>query len=236
MKRSARGALLFVSLLVIALLGPVSPAAQRSPDTKDAAHSRLRRHDSIPRGSAASDLLLRKHREPVSDQPQNTFAADNFRLVGRLGLSAGDNADVFFYNHGGTAGKHVYVGNRCGSTGVKIINVNDPTNPRLVARVGLRAGVSNEDVVVRRIGNRDVLAVGVQPCTSPAPAGLRLFDVTTPKNPTPLGFLPQPGGVHELDMVVRPDGRALALLAEPFVEFGNTYLAPTPEASSASLT
>jgi len=29
--------------------------------------------------------------------------------------------------------------------------------------------------------------------------------------------------VHELDMVVRADGRALALLAVPFTEFENTY-------------
>jgi hypothetical protein len=53
--------------------------------------------------------------------------------------------------------------------------------------------------------------------------GLALFDVTNPSRPSALSFTDFPFGVHELDMVVRPDGRALALLAVPFTEFENTY-------------
>jgi hypothetical protein len=69
-----------------------------------------------------------------------------------------------------------------------------------------------------------VLAVGVQICGDGGQGGVRLLDVTDPANPAELSFLPMPaGGVHELDLVVRPDGRALALLAVPFVEFENTY-------------
>jgi hypothetical protein len=53
--------------------------------------------------------------------------------------------------------------------------------------------------------------------------GLALFDVTNPDVPRELSFVPFPFGVHELDMVVRADGRALALLAVPFTEFENVY-------------
>jgi hypothetical protein len=107
---------------------------------------------------------------------------------------------------------------------VKIVRVTRPRRAKLVAVAGTRAGVSNEDVVVKRIGGRTVLGVGVQDCSGSGRAGLALFDVTRPANPKELSFLPMPaGGVHELDMVVRRDGRALALLAVPFVEFLNTY-------------
>ena len=153
---------------------------------------------------------------------------DNFRVVGQLGIGAQTwNGDVFLYDHGGREGKHVYVGNAgrpCLGKGISIIDVTDPSNPVRVARAAAHEGVSNEDVVVRRIGNRDILAVGVQICGEGGRAGLALFDVTDPSDPTELSFLPMPGGgVHELDVVVRPDGRALALLAVPFVEFEDVY-------------
>ena len=153
----------------------------------------------------------------------------NFRLLGHLNLPGPSaHADVFFYDHGGAVGKHAYVGTwgaACSARGVKIIDVNNPRRPRLVALPTTGPGESREDIVVQRIGNRDVMGVGVQICGEQGgPGGLALFDVTQPMRPRPLSFLPMPaGGVHEMDMVVRPDGRALALLAVPFVEFENTY-------------
>src|SRR5918992_391856 len=79
--------------------------------------------------------------------------------------------------------------------------------------VGDRKGSSNEDVVVRRIGNRDVLGIGVQACGAGGSNGLALFDVTNPRSPSQLSFFATPGGVHELDLIVQPNGTALALLA-----------------------
>jgi len=153
---------------------------------------------------------------------------DNFQLLGHLELPGGSpHGDVFFYDHGGDVGKFAYVGTwsgNCSGTGVKVIDVNDPTDPTLVALAGSGTGISNEDMVVRRIGDRDVLAVGVQICGDGGEGGVRLIDVTDPSTPADLGFVSVPsGGVHELDVAVRPDGRALALLAVPFVEFENTY-------------
>lgn len=155
------------------------------------------------------------------------LVADNFDVLGHANLGGGvPNGDVWFYDHGGTVGKFAYVGTwsgQCTGQGAKIVDVNDPTQPQWTGYIGARKGSSNEDVVVRRIGDRDVLAIGVQVCGRGGIDGLALFDVTDPRHPSELSFLPTPTGVHELDMVVRPDGTALALLATPFSEFSDTY-------------
>jgi hypothetical protein len=161
--------------------------------------------------------------------PPSQLVADNFDVLGHVNLGGGSpNGDVFFFDHGGTVGKYAYVGSwssPCSGAGAKIIDVNDPSHPKVVARAGGRTGISNEDVVVAEIGGMDVLGMGVQVCKPQgAPGGLQLFDVTDPSNPQPLSFHPVPaGGVHELDIVTRADGQTLALLAVPFVEFDNTY-------------
>src|SRR5918994_3415918 len=176
------------------------------------------------------DRFLKHERSKVAPGPPSELVAENFDVLGHANLGGGSpNGDIYFYDYGGTIGKYVFVGTwsaPCSGDGVKIVNVNDPTNPKLVAVAGRRTGVSNEDVVVIQIGERVVLGVGVQICKAQGgPGGLALFDVTNPNKPTELGFLPVPaGGVHELDMVARADGTSLALLAVPFTEFDDTYL------------
>lgn len=152
---------------------------------------------------------------------------ENFVLLGhtRLGGKAPDG-DVFFFDHR-RAGKHAYVGTwsrPCTKRGVKIVDVNDPTAPRLVAVAALRrSGYSYEDVSVLRVAGKDVLAVGLQSCGGlwHNAGGVALFDVTRPAHPKKLSFTPtghRVHGVHELDIVKRADGRALALLAVPYSE------------------
>lgn len=161
--------------------------------------------------------------------PPSQLVADNFDVLGHVNLGGGSpNGDVFFFDHGGSVGKYAYVGtwgSPCSGHGIKVIDVNDPSHPRVVSRVGGRTGVSNEDIVVTEIGTMDVLGIGVQLCKPQGGSGgLQLFDVTDPGDPQPLAFHPVPaGGVHELDLVTRGDGMTLALLAVPFVEFENTY-------------
>lgn len=161
--------------------------------------------------------------------PPSQLVADNFDVLGHVNLGGGSpNGDVFFFDHGGEIGKFAYVGtwsSPCSGHGIKIVDVNDPTQPKMVALAGGRTGISNEDVVVREIGDMDVLGIGVQVCKPQAGSGgLQLFDVTDPTDPQSLSFFPVPaGGVHELDMVTRADGTTLALLAVPFTEFDNTY-------------
>jgi hypothetical protein len=155
------------------------------------------------------------------------LVADNFQVLGHANLGGGvPNGDVWFYDHGGAVGKFAYVGTwsaQCTGQGAKIVDVNDPTRPRWEGLVGAHRNSSNEDVVVRRIGSRDVLGIGVQACGPGGSDGLALFDVTNPRQPVELSFLPTPTGVHELDLTVRADGTALALLATPFSEFSDTY-------------
>lgn len=153
---------------------------------------------------------------------------NNFTVLGHLILPGkSPNGDVFFYDHGSDVGKFAYVGTwggDCSATGVKIIDVNDPADPVLVATAAHMAGTSAEDMVVRRVGDMDLMAVGMQVCGKGGRPGLALFDVTDPTRPTRVGFFRTPrGGVHELDLVVRPDGRALALLAVPFAEVSDTF-------------
>ena len=161
--------------------------------------------------------------------PPSQLVADNFDVLGHVNLGGGSpNGDVFFFDHGGSVGKYAYVGtwgSPCSGHGVKVIDVNDPSNPKVVARVGGRTGISNEDMVVVEIGEMDVLGIGVQLCkVQGGSGGLQLFDVTDPMNPQPLGFEPVPsGGVHELDMVTRADGQTIALLAVPYSEFEDQY-------------
>lgn len=153
----------------------------------------------------------------------SALVADDFDVLGHANLGGGvPNADVWFFDHGGSVGKFAYVGTwsgQCTGQGAKIIDVNDPTRPKWVGFVAARKGSSNEDVVVARIGSRDVLAIGVQPCGKRGQAGLALYDVTNPLRPAELSFTPTPSGVHELDLVVKPDGTALAAMALPFNEF-----------------
>jgi len=164
----------------------------------------------------------------AAGQP-SALVANNFDVLGHVNLGGGSpNGDVFFFDHGGDVGKFAYVGtwsSPCSGNGIKIIDVNDPTHPKVVARAGGRTGISNEDVVVRQIGSLDVLGIGVQLCKPQGGSGgLQLFDVTDPTDPQALSFFPVPaGGVHELDIVTRADGTTLALLAVPFTEFDDTY-------------
>jgi hypothetical protein len=184
---------------------------------------------SIARGSDEPKGFEAHESKQFAAGPPSQLVADNFDVLGHVNLGGGSpNGDVFFFDHGGEIGKYAYVGtwsSPCSGHGIKIVDVNDPTQPKVVALAGGRTGISNEDVVVREIGDMDLLGIGVQVCKPQGGSGgLQLFDVTDPTDPQALSFFPVPaGGVHELDMVTRADGRTLALLAVPFVEFDNTY-------------
>ncbi|MGD9893795.1 MAG: LVIVD repeat-containing protein, partial [Dehalococcoidia bacterium] len=113
-------------------------------------------------------------------------------------------------------------GSACPATGVKVVDLADPTQPHWVSTVAAIPGTSQEDIVVRSIETPaftgDLLAVGIQSCAFTTPGGLALFDVTDPRNPVELGFFPTGArGVHELDLIQQGD-RALALLAVPYSE------------------
>jgi hypothetical protein len=148
----------------------------------------------------------------------------NFDLVGHVNLGHETKGDVWLYDHGGETGKFAYVGSwsaPCNGRGVYVVDVNDPSKPKKVALAHTKdRAVSYEDPVVVRIGERDVLGVGIQQCGRGGRPGLVLFDVTNPDKPKKLSFFDAGTlGAHEIDMVVRPDGTALAALALPYASF-----------------
>jgi hypothetical protein len=158
--------------------------------------------------------------------------ATNFEVLGHkdLGPSVAFG-DILVFDHGPSVGTFAYLGTSlnfederpCGR-GVKIFDVSRSRHPRLVATArGMGPDVDYEDVSVAHVGGIDVLAAGVQSCfVRKARQGLALYDVTDPTDPHRLSFLPMPGGVHELDLVTRPDGRSLALATVPHSESAGT--------------
>lgn len=156
--------------------------------------------------------------------PPSPPVMQNFDVVGHLELGGKAlDADVFYYDHGAGVGQYAYVGTGldfCTRRGVKIVDVSNPAQPKLVAVPRLNLPhVSYEDPVVVRVGTRVVLAVGVQMCGRGRRGGLGLFDVTNPTQPTVLKFYRTVGqGVHELDVTTLANGHVAALLAVPFGE------------------
>jgi hypothetical protein len=158
----------------------------------------------------------------------DTDIAPALTFVGASDLGGrGANADLAvldgFVYVGGYAS-----GGACPGHGVRIVDISDPANPLVVASAAGIPGTTSEDVDVLRLASPaftgTVLAVGLQRCgQSVARGGLMLVDVTDPRSPATLAFFdtsPGPSGVHELDVTLQPNGRALALLAVPLSERG----------------
>lgn len=183
--------------------------------------------DDLPPSAVTSTVVIPEGATVVqSEAPGATSPAagqtepPSLTQVGHLDLSSeGYTANVR------ALGNFAYVGSwggsRCPAHGVRIVDLSDPANPQLAAIAARYPGTSAEDIVPLRVETPwfrgDLLAVGIQRCLSGrGPGGLALWDVTDPRNPTELQFLPTGAvrGVHELDLVVR-DGRVLALLAVP---------------------
>ena len=221
--RVKRGALAAAAAMISAATVIPTAAIPTLAGSADEAHKRLRTHErsiTVDRPAYLDRFTRSAARRAAETQ------ADNFRVLGHAPLGGPTpHGDVFFFDHGGDVGKYAYIGTwsvPCSGVGVKIVDINDSKAPSVAARTATTKGVSHEDVVVQRIGDRDVLGIGIQQCDRGGKNGLKLVDVTNPNEPRKLAFLKMPGGVHELDIVRRPGGQILALLATPFVEFGNT--------------
>jgi hypothetical protein len=166
-------------------------------------------------------------------------AGDHTSLVGSLGIAGGLHGDVYAYRG------FAYVGTwsgPCPGTGVKVIDVRDPSRPGLVTTVGGYPNSSAEDMQVLTVATAaftgDLLAIGLQDCglpdQPPGRAGLDLWDVTDPAHPSHLGFYDSGAysfGVHELALTRRTIGgqpRVYALTAMSFAEVFSTAFTATP--------
>jgi hypothetical protein len=150
---------------------------------------------------------------------------DGFRVLGHHDLGGGGmNADV--WAHQGYAYVGVWSGT-CPATGVKVVDIQRPDEPRLVSTLPNPPGTSAEDVVVQQVRTPafrgDLAVVGIQDCGSGEHGdvfrGLMFFDVTNPERPVELGRWAVEGhGCHEIDLTTTPGGRVLAACANAFAE------------------
>lgn len=193
--------------------------------------------EDAPDGSGASIEASPTITSPASPGPDRTARGGpgkkRLRVLGHEDLGGrGFNGDVW------ALGDYAYMGTYGGKTedaacpqgGVKVIDISDPRDPRLVARLDTAPNTSAEDVVVRSVDGEgftgDLAAVGIQACDideSDQPGtfrGLQFFDVTDPLRPRPLSRWQLPDetpGCHEIDLIARRE-RVLAGCAAPFAK------------------
>jgi hypothetical protein len=209
--RRTTGLTLLVAAVATVATGVTAAAATTSPPEEARAALQARVVNALAKvdGSAAS----------------TPAAGRKTRELGQISLEQ-TNADV--WSHGDFA----YVGTwaiPCSGTGVKIVDVSDPSKPELVATAAGYPGTSAEDMEVLSVDTPaftgDLLAVGIQQCSEEEGfGGLALWDVTDPTDPEELGVY-ENFGVHELSLTERPDG-VFALLASPFSEPFTFFFAP----------
>jgi hypothetical protein len=155
----------------------------------------------------------------------------NLKVLAHHDLGGGGfNADVWV--HGTTA--YVGVWGRdpaqdiaCPASGVKVIDIGDPTAPTLLGVLQNPELTTGEDVVVRSVSTLsftgDLAVVGIQACGGYRDVlrGLQFFDVTDPASPVELGTwdaVHPTIGCHEVDLSVTAAGRVLAGCSIPFAE------------------
>src|SRR5712691_1371667 len=153
-----------------------------------------------------------------------------FTLLGHSDLGGGiDFGDV--WGHGGYA----YVGTRCGSQllgggGVRVVDISDPTQPKLVSKLQNPQYTRAEDAEVRDVSTATftgaLAVVGIQQCFGSGHTdvftGMMFFDVSDPTKPKKLSKWGLPTGsigCHEIDFVQRSsDGKVLAGCARNLVD------------------
>jgi hypothetical protein len=116
----------------------------------------------------------------------------NLSEIGSLSFPDGANTDVWAH------GNYAYVGTFssgtsgfCPETGVKIVDVSDPTNPTFVGNLASPSLTRANDVKVANINTHafhgDLLVHSNEPCVGGGDGGVVLYDVSDPTNPVRLG-------------------------------------------------
>jgi hypothetical protein len=144
-------------------------------------------------------------RHPVIAQA-DTPTSPQLELLAHLPLP-GPGGDIWAHKD------TVFIGSwRGANQGVKLIDIADPTKPKLLGTLPLDPGASAEDIMAISADTSsfkgELLAVGLQYGTR----GVEFWDVGDPKQPKRLSLLRTSGGVHELYLLQR-GARVLALLA-----------------------
>ena len=97
---------------------------------------------------------------------------------------------------------------------VKVVNLKDAREPKVVASIDLPAGTTARDLDSVRIDTpasiRDLLAVAVAPCSGGRAPAVAYFDVTDPQSPQRLA---ETAGALSVSLAHRGDGRVIAVRA-----------------------
>lgn len=219
---------------VIGFVGDSGNAESTSPHL----HFELHQPDRL-KINPFSALIEATHLEQVSGEPVPTLAASgdlgadtlNTTLVGSLDPDGtGFNTDI------AVADDHVYMGTwgrpgRCPGTGVRVIDVSDPTDPaKVTAFAGGDEfpGTGAESLWVGEIDSSGfegtIGVIGLRLCENSWRgrlraefAGLAIYDLNDPSNPELLATIhsgENTQGVHHVD-VISDDDRVLAAISIP---------------------
>ena len=203
-------------------------------------------HPALADPDKNSEELFPQEQQMLSDSQQTSDgvksgSAFNMVAVGHDDIGGrGYNADVWVHKGYAYVGHWGFQDWATGNdrfcpeppdSGVAVIDVRNPSAPRVVAKLQNPMNTSAEDVVVytARYGpyrGRDIAAAGIQACGSrfdmSIPRGLMLWDVTTPSAPRLLGMYDSgccTRGVHEFEVGARSDlGRIFAYVSVPYSE------------------
>jgi len=157
---------------------------------------------------------------PPAGDPGAAPGAAAMTVLGHHDLGGfGRNAGAWA-NHG-----IAYVGATCAVTvpgrTTKIVDVRDPTQPKLVGGVPWPSGSRAAEVKVQTVETPhfqgELLAATLEQCSAGGPMGAMLWDVTDPARPQSLATFTTTTGVHTLWLAPRRD-RVLLLLALPGAE------------------
>ncbi len=147
-------------------------------------------------GGVAAGVLerhLHQHGQTTGHLPGSS--TDNVDLISRLALKnvePGKIADVGVSADGNTAFLAAWGGETCKYNGVHVVDISDPAKPRetgfIVAKEGSAPGEGVQAVTLNTKSFKgEVLVTNNEKCKDKAGfGGMNIYDVTDPKNPTPL--------------------------------------------------
>lgn len=162
-------------------------------------------------------LLLAILLIPMSALAHEPSESPGLNVVGQFEVNVEDlTTDVWAY------GNYAYIGSfsqpECSLdlTGVRVIDISDPSNPTLAAFIPAKPGTRNNDVKVEHIEtphfSGEILVATNEQCNTvfhprqqsrggnviPGSGGIAIWDVTDPTKPRALkqNFLPRANGIH----------------------------------------
>ena len=129
---------------------------------------------------------------PYSDKFGDTR---NVKLIGHIDIPGGGQVVVH--------GDHAFIGHIDSPDGTTILDVSDPSKPRVVSELKVKRGIHSHKV---RVGN-DIMLVNYERhgiTGESLEGGLKVFDISDPQKPKEISFYPVKGrGIHRFDF----DGR-----------------------------